>query len=186
MSTTYFKRYRMEVDLRRRRFELGGLPPGYRLVAWHPELLEEHAETKFECFRDGIDAAVFPCLGELSGCHQLMDEIRSKEGLLPEATWLVQHRPLSTSMWESVGTIQGVRMSRRYGGIQNVGLTEPHRNRGIGQLLVSTALAGFQHVGVQRVYLEVTVQNDRAVKFYQRLGFRRTKTLYKAVELAYS
>jgi ribosomal protein S18 acetylase RimI-like enzyme len=36
------------------------------------------------------------------------------------------------------------------------------------------------------VYLEVTAQNDGAVKLYNRLGFRRTKTLFKAVELAYS
>jgi hypothetical protein len=41
-------------------------------------------------------------------------------------------------------------------------------------------------MGLARVYLEVTAQNDGAVRLYKRLGFRRTKTLFKAVELAYS
>jgi ribosomal protein S18 acetylase RimI-like enzyme len=32
--------------------------------------------------------------------------------------------------------------------------------------------------------LEVTAQNEGAVRLYRRLGFRRIKTLYKAVSLA--
>ena len=35
-----------------------------------------------------------------------------------------------------------------------------------------------------RAFLEVTAQNDGAVRLYRRLGFRRRKTLYKAVETA--
>jgi ribosomal protein S18 acetylase RimI-like enzyme len=30
--------------------------------------------------------------------------------------------------------------------------------------------------------LEVTAQNDGAIRLYRRLGFRRTKTIYKAVQ----
>ena len=32
--------------------------------------------------------------------------------------------------------------------------------------------------------LEVTAQNDAAVRLYRRLGFLRRKTVYKAVECA--
>ena len=35
-----------------------------------------------------------------------------------------------------------------------------------------------------RAILEVTAQNDAAVRLYHRLGFRRRKTVYKTVDLA--
>jgi len=41
---------------------------------------------------------------------------------------------------------------------------------------------GFREKGIARVYLEVTAQNVGAVRLYQRLGFRRTRTVYKAAD----
>jgi ribosomal protein S18 acetylase RimI-like enzyme len=120
----------------------------------------------------------------LDGCHRLMQEISLKDGFLPEATWLATYR--SGQEIECCGTIQGIRATHKYGAIQNVGITPPHRGRGVGTALIQAALAGFQQVGLPRAYLEVTAQNERAVRLYKRLGFRRTKTLFKAVELAYS
>ncbi len=113
-----------------------------------------------------------------------MQEISLKDGFLPEATWLAAFT--SGNEIEYCGTIQGIRASHKYGAIQNVGITPQHRGLGLGTALISAALAGFQQVGLAHVYLEVTAQNERAVRLYKRLGFRRTKTLFKAVELAYS
>src|SRR5205085_8768114 len=90
MGLTYFKRFRMEIDLVGREF-ISRLPPGYRLVPWDDSLLELHAEVKFASFHTEIDSNVFPCLGDLLGCHRLMQEIRQKEGFLPAATWLAVH-----------------------------------------------------------------------------------------------
>jgi ribosomal protein S18 acetylase RimI-like enzyme len=184
MSVSYFKRYRMELDLRSRRSVPMFAPRGYRLLPWHPDLLADHAEVKYLSFRNEIDADVFNCLGDPSGCQRLMQEISAKDGFLPEATWLA----ISTDGPddEPCGTIQGIRSTNKYGGIQNVGITPAHRGRGLGTALIFAALTGFQQVGLSRVYLEVTAQNDGAVRLYKRLGFRRTKTLFKAVELAYS
>lgn len=184
MSVSYFKRYRMEVDLRGRRTLPLFAPRGYRLLPWHPDLLSEHAEVKYQSFRDEIDADVFSCLGELAGCQRLMQEISRKDGFLPEATWLATYS--NGSEVECCGTIQGIQATPKYGAIQNVGITPAHRGRGVGSALILAALAGFQQMGLSRVYLEVTAQNDGAVRLYKRLGFRRTKTLFKAVELAYS
>jgi GNAT superfamily N-acetyltransferase len=184
MGVSYFKRYRMELDLRGKRFVPVHAPPGYRLLAWQPELLADHAAAKFESFRQEIDADVFDCLSDLAGCCRLMHEITLKDGFLPEATWLATHT--HGNEIECCGTIQGIRVTHKYGAIQNVGITPAHRGRGVGTALIFAALAGFQQVGLTRAYLEVTAQNDRAVQLYKRLGFRRTKTLFKAVELAYS
>ena len=39
---------------------------------------------------------------------------------------------------------------------------------------------------MRRSILEVTAQNEGALRMYQRLGFRRRKTLYKAVNMSQS
>jgi RimJ/RimL family protein N-acetyltransferase len=174
----------MELDLRGGRFFPVWVPSGYRLLAWHPELIEDHAAAKHESFRNEIDAGVFDCLADLAGCQRLMEEICHKDGFLPEATWLAVYSGGGTI--EYCGTIQGIRATHKYGAIQNVGITPRHRGRGVGTALITAALVGFQQAGLSRAYLEVTAQNDRAVRLYKRLGFRRTKTLFKAVELAYS
>jgi len=184
MSISYFKRYRMEIDLRGRCFGPIEVAPAYRLVAWQPELLPDHAEAKFQSFRDEIDADIFSCFNLFDGCYRLMEEISLKDGFLPEATWLAEY--IGDGEIECCGTIQGVRATQRCGGIQNVGITPSHRGHGLGTALVIAALNGFQQVGLQRAYLEVTARNARAVSLYTQLGFRRTKTLYKAVEFAYS
>jgi len=184
MSVSYFKRFRMELDLRGGRFLPVSLPAGYRLLAWDPGLVGEHALAKYHSFRDEIDADIFSCLAELEGCRRLMQEISFKEGFLPEATWLAVYS--YGSELECCGTIQGIRANHKYGAIQNIGITPAHRGRGVGTALIYAALGGFQQAGLIRAYLEVTAQNDRAVQLYKRLSFRRTKTLFKAVELAYS
>jgi ribosomal protein S18 acetylase RimI-like enzyme len=184
MSVSYFKRFRMELDLRVRRWEPEFLPSGYRLLPWDPDLLDDHAVAKFHSFRNEIDADVFSCLSDLEGCRRLMHEISLKDGFLAEATWLAVYSQGGES--ECCGTIQGIRATYKHGAVQNIGITPAHRGRGVGTALICAALTGFQQVGLTRVYLEVTAQNDRAVRLYKRLGFRRTKTLFKAVELAYS
>jgi len=182
VESTYFKRFRMEVDLGQTRFAPAP-PPGYRFVPWNEALLDVHARTKFRSFRDEIDAQVFPCLGDLEGCRRLMQEIRGKPGFLPLATWLVA-RGSSPADLQWCGTIQGVIDGHGVGMIQNVGVVPGHRGVSLGTCLVERALAGFRARGLKTASLEVTVDNGRAVKLYQRLGFRRTKTLYKATEAA--
>ena len=190
MESNYFKRFRMEVDLvRERRWLAHRLPSGFELVAWNEALLDVHARTKFSAFPAEIDAVVFPCLGRLEGCRRLMREIRRKPGFLPEATWLVArrlpHRGQASARFtplEWCGTIQGVIDRGGLGSIQNVGIVPAARGLGLGSSLIGEALAGFRAAGVRRATLEVTAENTAAIRLYHRLGFHRTKTLYKNVE----
>jgi len=180
VDSTYFKRFQMEIDVAAPR-PASEPPPGYRLVAWNEALLDAHARTKFRAFRDEIDAQVFACLGSLEGCRRLMREIRGKPGFLPATTWLVAcGQAPETMQW--CGTIQGVVSPGGVGMIQNVGIVPTHRGRGLGSCLIDRALAGFRSHGLRRAGLEVTAENSRAVRLYQRLGFRRTRTLYKVVD----
>ncbi|WP_145247541.1 GNAT family N-acetyltransferase [Aeoliella mucimassa] len=185
MSVTYIKRHRMEVDLRRRPPLAPRLPKDYRLVPWCPALLEDHAEAKYLSFHCEMDAELFPCLGNPEGCRKLMQDISAGRGFIAEATWLIASYD-QRGGWEPCATIQGSRYDATYGAIQNVGVVPQHRHRGLGAALVSAALLGFQQVGLPQVYLEVTSQNVGAARLYQRLGFKRTKTIYKTVEMALS
>jgi GNAT superfamily N-acetyltransferase len=172
---SYFKRFKMEIDLHDAP-DAPQLPEGYYWIPWEDTLLELHAEVLFCSFREEIDAVVFPSLGDRRGCFHLMSEIRRKPGFLPEATWLL------ASPTGYCATVQGLRERTGLGAIQNLGVTMAHRTRGLGSALLLQALHGFRRAGLGRAFLEVTAQNDGAVRLYRRLGFRRRKTVYKAVD----
>ncbi len=175
MAITYYKRLRMEIDLDGP-LEPVYLPGRFVWVAWEESLLADHAEVKYQSFRDEIDAYVFPCLGDRYGCQRLMREIRRKPGFLPCATWLI------ACPEGYVGTVQGVMDYGPIGAIQNLGVIPCYRGIGLGRALVHRALAGFRLAGLHRAYLEVTAENNAAVQLYRNVGFRRAKTLYKAVD----
>ena len=184
LNLRYHKRYQMELDLRRWRRQAVGLHSDFRLRPWSEDLIRHHAEAKYHSFRDELDAVVFPCLGELESCLRLMQEIYDRDGFVPEATWLAQYVGAGAHKIEPCGTIQAIRVSRTRANIQNIGVTPFHRGRGVGAALIVAAIAGLQHVGVTRVALEVTAVNEPAVRLYRKLGFRTTKTVYKACEEA--
>lgn len=175
MAITYYKRFRMEIDLDGT-FQPFALPPPFYWVPWDDALLDHHAEVKFLSFRSEIDAQVFACLGDRHGCQRLMREIRRKPGFLPASTWLI------ACPGGYCGTIQGVADRGPIGAIQNVGVVPTFRGQGLGLALVRQCLAGFQRSGLARAYLEVTAENLGAVSLYRQVGFRRSKTLYKAVD----
>jgi len=180
VESTYFKRFRMDLDLGAVR-QPPSLRRGYRLVAWNEALVDVHARAKFRAFRDEIDALVFPCLGSFEGCRRLMREIRKKPGFLPEATWLIACGSSPEDL-QWCGTIQGVATAGSCGLIQNIGIVPGHRGLGLGSCLIEQALQGFRRHGLRVASLEVTSDNGRAVQLYQRLGFRRVRTLYKVVD----
>jgi len=175
MAITYYKRFRMEVDLDGS-VAPPDLPGPFTWVSWDESLIDRHAEVKYLSFRDEIDACVFPCLGDRYGCQRLMREIRRKPGFLAAATWLI------ACPSGYVGTVQGVMDRGPIGAIQNLGVVPAYRGLGLGRALVRHALDGFYQAGLRRAYLEVTAENSGAVLLYRAAGFRRAKTLYKAVD----
>jgi ribosomal protein S18 acetylase RimI-like enzyme len=177
MNIAYFKRFWMEIDLHDIS-PVPTLPAGYSWVPWDPALLEFHADVKYYSFLEEIDACVFPSLASRSGCYYLMREISRKTGFLAEATWLM------ACPEGYCGTVQGIRDRNGLGAIQNLGIMPAHRGRGLGKALLAQALHGFRRACLGRAFLEVTAQNEAAVRLYRGMGFRCRKTVYKAVEAA--
>ena len=183
MAVIYFKRYRMQIDLRDVQFDKFEVPPGFQFHSWHHRLLDAHAEAKYRSFRNELDSNVFPCLGEADGCLRLMKEISCRHGFVPEATWLVTHEDPESGRIENCGTVQGICENVQVGSIQNIGIVAGHRGKGIGSLIVQHSLRGFQQTGRKFVTLEVTAHNTGACRLYERLGFRVLRTVYKSVEI---
>ena len=181
MNVRYFKRYRMELSVQDRHFGPTDLPTGYGVSEWNRGEIVAHARVKHQSFHREIDAEVFPCLGDRDGCERLMREISRKKGFLPTATWLLCRQTLPDGEIEPCGTMQGIRDRHGFGAVQNLGIIPECRGMGLGEILLRRALVGFQQAGLTRVYLEVTADNTIAIRLYERLGFRRTRTSYKAV-----
>src|SRR3984957_5047303 len=136
INISYFKRFRMEIDLN----DLpppDALPPGYSWVAWDDALVDLHADVKASCFADEIDSVVFPSLSNRDGCQHLMREIRRKPGFLADATWLIAHGDAYCA------TVQGIRERSGLGAIQNLGVAPLYRGRGLGRALLLKALYEF-------------------------------------------
>ena len=181
-TTSYYKRFRMEVDLRDAALPAPVLPDGYHWECWIPQVLERHAWAKWESFRSEIDSHVFECLGDYIGCLRLMQEIYNRDTFLANATWLISHDSVRGKAPVDCATIQGLAQAGALGSIQNVGVVPAHRGLGLGRALVLKSLEGFRLAGMSRVYLEVTAENKPAVELYRSLGFKVTRTVYKAVE----
>lgn len=187
MGLQYFKRYRMEADLRGPLIS-PSLPRGYRFVPWSPWRVADHGEVIFHSFRGAVDSSLFECLGDVEASTRLMESIVNRPGFLSESTWLIEHiaspARSGAQKGELCGAIQGVRVSPKYGAVQNVGVIPFHRGLGLGRSLVLAALRGMQLAGAPKAYLEVTGANSGAVRLYESLGFRRAKTLYRAIDAA--
>jgi ribosomal protein S18 acetylase RimI-like enzyme len=186
MQISYFKRYRMQIDLHEFSPKLEdpiSLPEHFQMHEWSERLLEAHAEAKYLSFQNEIDCNVFPCLGDQDGCERLMNEISRRSGFLPEATWLITYKDPASDRRMNIGTVQGIREQKDVGSIQNIGITQPYRGRGLGSLIVKRCLAGFAEAGVRFVTLEVTANNSKAHRLYQRLGFRILKVVFKSAEI---
>lgn len=181
----YLRRFRMEIDLADVLLPEPSLPDDYEFVGWSPGLADRHAAVKFVSFRAEIDSHVFPSLGEAGGCLRLMRDICGHESFLAAATWLIHYRGPLDSILKSCdcATIQGLRKPYDVGSIQNVGVTPEHRGVGLGRALLLRSLHGFREAGLQRVFLEVTADNEPAVALYRSVGFRISRTMYQEVDL---
>lgn len=145
-------------------------PAGVSLVGWDDSLLEAHAATLVDCFLVELDAELFPALANVAECTAWMQEITASPLFLPAATWLA-----TGGQW--CGTVQGSIDADGAGIIHNVAVAALARGRGVGAALLWQAMAGLHAAGARAVKLDVSADNRRAIRLYERFGFRRTAIL---------
>lgn len=185
MTVTYFKRFRMQIDLTQHAEFQVAPSHDYQLVPWNDQLVSEHAYAKSQSFCNELDSHIFPCLANYDGCLKLMNEISRRRGFVPQATWLLVFRAPHDGRREFCGTVQGICENTNLGAIQNLGVVPGHRGTGMGTALLKASLSGFRAAGIETVALEVTAHNEGALGLYQRIGFRTTKIVYKSIDIPY-
>jgi ribosomal protein S18 acetylase RimI-like enzyme len=87
----------------------------------------------------------------------------------PDASFVVETREGAT------GVLLASHLSRTNGHICQVSVLPESQSRGQGEALMTAALDSFRRQGLQTASLSVTVDNRRAYRLYERLGFRLRK-----------
>ncbi|MCH2210267.1 MAG: GNAT family N-acetyltransferase [Fuerstiella sp.] len=183
MSATakHYKRLRMQIDLQQT-LEAPALPDGYRFVPWQPLVQERHAQVQWRAFRNDVDGRLFNCLSNLAGCRRLLGETVNHAQFFVSGTWLVKFQPEPVWPADDCAMIQGLVRTSRTGAIQNLGVVPEHRGFGIGRALLLKTLHAYQSTGVRTATLEVTANNQPAVRLYLKLGFQVVRVLYRTAK----
>ena len=63
------------------------------------------------------------------------------------------------------------------GWIAGIGISLPHRGRGVGEELMRGVIDVARDRGLRELWLEVLVQNQPAIRLYEKLGFERVREL---------
>ena len=74
------------------------------------------------------------------------------------------------------------------GHVVSIAITDEHRRKGFGSVLVNEAINGVKTIQCSELYLEVRCSNNDAVRLYEKLGFsiiQRLKAYYRDGEDAY-
>ncbi len=105
---------------------------------------------------------------------------------------LFRRHPETFVVAEEEGKIAGYIMCRVEVGLSSIGLSglvkkghvvsvavlPEHRRKGIGEALVTQAMAGMRKYNAKQCFLEVRVTNQEAISLYKKLGFEVTRTIH--------
>ena len=105
---------------------------------------------------------------------------------------LFRRHPETFVVAEEDGKIAGYIMCRVEVGLSSIGLSglvkkghvvsvavlPEHRRKGIGEALVSQAMAGMRKYNAKQCFLEVRVTNQEAISLYKQLGVEVTRTIH--------
>jgi RimJ/RimL family protein N-acetyltransferase len=135
------------------------------------------------------------------GIHRCFDEVARERLYLA----MLQAPPLEQSREFLLGQIRGnaphfvafagdvvvgwcdvvakPRETLAHSGTLGMGVLAAHRGRGIGKALMEATLAGARNRGFTRVELTVRVDNTRAQKLYERVGFKLEGTCVRHMRI---
>jgi len=207
---SFFRRFRMEFSLAGQLPASELALPNFTLHPWRDDDALAHAFVMHHGFCDEVDANLFfRTFCDRARCNELMAALGRLPELFrpgsslcriaPEnlADALPEEGPLrkqarecfrvalnegvATSIGIPVGTVQVVLRDTKTAAIHNVVVLPQFRSLGIGRFLVLQALHAAQQEGLQKITLDVTAENRRAVKFYEKLGFLRARTIFREV-----
>jgi len=132
---------------------LRGLQKQFEIeMGWDPpqNYLDEWVETVLGLHQQDPNLIKIAVIGdEVVGYCIMVKRLHNHEGVVMDVTWK------TTYIWDLF-------------------VTDEHRNKGIGTKLLDEAITYSKSIGCDKTGLFVNIQNERAKKFYEKVGF----TLY--------
>jgi ribosomal protein S18 acetylase RimI-like enzyme len=145
------------------------LPPGVALRPLRRDDLPAAAEIVYRSHVGSVDAALNLTYSTPATCRAFVDTLVVRSGcgrFDPDASRLAE------GPWGPIGVLIASRLARANGHVCQVSVAPEAQGRGLGAALVTTALGAFREQGLASATLSVTVDNGRAHRLYELLGFR--------------
>ena len=147
-------------------------PHAFRLRTLRRDDLHAAADIIHKSHAGTLDAALNLTYATPALCRGFVETLVLRSGcgrFDPEAS-LVAEGPRGP-----VGVLLASQLSRTNGHVCQVSVLPELQSRGLGTVLVSSALDAFRREGLETASLSVTVDNHRAYDLYRRLGFELRK-----------
>jgi ribosomal protein S18 acetylase RimI-like enzyme len=116
-----------------------------------------------------VDAALNLTYSTPATCRAFVDTLVVRSGC---GRWDADASRIAEGPWGPVGVLIASRLARANGHVCQVSVSPEAQGRGLGAVLVSSALGAFREQGLASATLSVTVDNERAHRLYEILGFR--------------
>jgi ribosomal protein S18 acetylase RimI-like enzyme len=151
-----------------------GVPPahGYRLRTVRRDDLPAAAEIIYRSHRGSLDAALNLTYATPALCRGFVDTLVLRAGcgrFDAVASLLVE------GARGPVGVLLASHLSRTNGHVCQVSVVPEAQGQGLGTVLMTAGLQAFGSEGLQSASLSVTVDNTRAHRLYEALGFKLRK-----------
>ena len=146
--------------------------PGLKLRPVRREDLGAAAQIIHRSHQGSLDAALNMTYATPALCRSFVETLVLRAGcgrFDPEASLVAEGRD------GLVGVLLASQLSPDNGHICQVSVLAGEQSRGLGTALVTSALASFRRQGLRSASLSVTLDNSRAYRLYQHLGFRLRK-----------
>jgi ribosomal protein S18 acetylase RimI-like enzyme len=156
----------MTLDLRRLQ-ERGTLPDGYEVSAWDPEMIEAAAHADHAAYHGSVDAQLYwRYFSTPEGCAGMWREaMAGKFGRFDAERSLLLRRNGGVC-----GDVMASIRNPKEAFIGNLAVRPEDRGK-TGRALLLECLWRYKSAGFERVSLAVTLDNQRALNLYHKLGF---------------
>lgn len=146
------------------------VPAGLQFAPWSSWWTDEAAQLIAEAYRGHIDSEINNQYQTKAGARRFLDNIVRYPGcgdFAPDCSWVAL---------DSDGALAGACFATRIGPgaghVAQICVAPPWQGRGVGGELLRRSLSSFRTGGLTEASLTVTSSNTRAVRLYEKYGFR--------------
>jgi ribosomal-protein-alanine N-acetyltransferase len=68
--------------------------------------------------------------------------------------------------------------SGKYGRVYTLDVDEAYRRKGVASTLMDSLMNGFEDTNCSRCFLEVKIDNDKAIALYEKMGFEKLHPIF--------